>query len=246
MPCRGLRQRRCDPALGQRTPGTANGVGVPQYALCDATVIWCSRKRTTSACSGRSRSASAAAEARPPRPASRPLSVVGHGAIRCRARSARASAPRAPAPPRRSRARRRASRMSAITSADRGAVVVLDEVRVHGRDAGAADGVALEAALLEQAPGRAARRSGFFQTEPNVRTLAGCASLPPPLHLGHASAGSGRGRRVAARARPRRPPRPAPTSTAGSSCRARRARRGAARPAPITSASASTSRISPP
>ena len=51
-----------DPALsGRGTPGTANGVGVPQYALCDATVIWCSRKRTTSACSGRSRSASAAA-----------------------------------------------------------------------------------------------------------------------------------------------------------------------------------------
>ena len=53
-----------------------------------------------------------------------------------------------------SQARRRASAISAIASAERALVGVLDEVRVPRRDLGAADPVALQAAGLEHPAGR--------------------------------------------------------------------------------------------
>ena len=202
MPCRGLRQRPCRSCRQERrTPGTANGVGVPQYALCDATVIWCSRKRTTSACSGRSRSVSAAAFSSASRPASlsarrrqpwlrsRPIGPsICYLVLQLHPALAGAAAG------------------LAHESDDVGrprAVVVLDEVRVHRRDARAAHGVALEAALLEQTSRPLQSPPGFSKTEPKVRTLAGCASLRRRCISDTVCPDLPAGRPAAARASPR-------------------------------------------
>src|SRR5204863_7355418 len=153
------RWRSCrEPRYRAWTPGTANGVGVPQYALCDATVIWCSRKRTTSACSGRSRRASAAARSS----ASQASQVVRWASSLMTAilivegdrpehlHLVLQLHPLLPRP-----AARLAHQREDIGRLR--AAMVLDEVRMHRRDPRAADGVALETALLEQAAGGALR-----------------------------------------------------------------------------------------
>ena len=92
----------------------------------------------------------------------------------------RASAPRARAPRRSARCtRRRPSAITATTSAVRRRAGVLDEVRVLGREARAADRQAVAAGLGEQQPAvRPSRRgsSGFLKVEPNVLIPCGWAS----------------------------------------------------------------------
>ena len=168
--------------------------------------------------------------------------------IRPRAgRSAPASAPRAPARRPAARARRRASAISAITSAERRlAVHVLDEVRVHGRDARAADAVALEAAALEQLPAPSSVATGSSRrcrtcARPAAaparrrrcmsRTVAAIASRSPAVSDSRAAATTSPARHV-------RPP--------VAHRQLVRHRRCARRRRASTSASASTSRISPP